>query len=282
MLLFVGVDKHAREQIENLSPSMSAVSCELDEALFLVNSKRFTGMLIDIRGEGTAELQLLRSIKCSLSIVAVISRDLKSLSPTLVNTGVTRVFYRPLQPQAVARELNKLLRLPSIGISLFDDSERRNPLKALRSEFITTTTAKLRELVCWTGKGCPAEEALLWRREAHRVVGNLGVFGFASQVRKAREIELALSGNGTLSEADKATVRLAAMEISNHLKERQECDIVATRQKSPPSELVVCSEDKYLASEIAVRLSRCGLFVSPRVIENLRRQPEKATWTGWY
>ena len=92
MLLFVGVDKHAREQIENLSPSMSAVSCELDEALFLVNSKRFTGMLIDIRGEGTAELQLLRSIKCSLSIVAVISRDLKSLSPTLVNTGVTRVF----------------------------------------------------------------------------------------------------------------------------------------------------------------------------------------------
>jgi diguanylate cyclase (GGDEF)-like protein len=221
-------------------------------------------MLIDISSEGREELEFLGDLPGELPIIAAVPRSLKSLSSRLVKLGVTRVFYKPLQPQSVARELNRLLHLPSIGISLFDDSERRNPLKALRAEFLMATRSRLRDLICWTGKGCPAEEVAQWKREAHRLVGNLGVFGFASQVARAREIDVALSGDNALSEADRATIRLAAMEILNHLDERQECDILPLRRKVPSPELVVCSEDNYLASEIAVRLSRCGLFCVTR------------------
>ena len=258
MLLLVGIGETVRKKIESHSSFLAAVHCSLDEASVLLTSQRFTCLLIGLRGEGRREIEFLRNLKQKLTVLVALPRRLGHLAPELVGLGVGRIFYPPLQPQSVARELNKLMRLPSIGISLFDDSERRNPVKALRTDFLLATKGRLQELVDWTKADWKPEAAETWRREVHKLVGNLGVFGFASQVSRAREIEVALGGQEALSIPERLTVSLIASEILVHLETEQECDVVPIVTKQLPPSVMVYSDDKYHASEIAVGLSRRG------------------------
>src|SRR5215218_6151488 len=99
------------------------------------------------------------------------------------------------------------------------------------------------------GNGLEAEERRNAEREAHKLAGSVGTFGFARGSELAREIELLLGGSAPLAQAD--ALRLSELTVALR-QELERPSPQAAEAGDTRSFLLVIDEDRELTERIAM------------------------------
>ena len=195
--------------------------------------------------------------------------------------GITRTFTYPLDRQALVREAAALLGLsgpapPVDGESSEVAGAGQNDAlaEAVRQAWerfrgpVTARVDAIEQAAIAVLEGRLTDEARRHaEREAHKLTGSVGTFGFAQGSRLAREVETLLQGTAPLGQAEALRLTDAAVALRRELARPPHP--TTPRPRSPASEahsaprslplLLVVDDDVELAERIAMEASGRGM-----------------------
>ncbi|HEU4558851.1 MAG TPA: response regulator [Longimicrobium sp.] len=194
--------------------------------------------------------------------------------------GVTRTFVHPLDRQALIREASAVLGLD--GAPRFDESPsdvtdgsgRRDALAdAVRQAWerfrgpVTARVDAIESAAVAVLEGTLNEEARRHaEREAHKLAGSVGTFGFAQGSRLAREVESLLQGSAPLGQTEALRLTDLAVALRRELARPPSPTTSPARAQAqqPVVEralplLLVVDDDAELAERIVMEASGRGM-----------------------
>jgi diguanylate cyclase (GGDEF)-like protein len=236
-------------------------------------------LLLSAEGRPPTFLCLERGARASLT-----RADLDAL-------GVARIFFHPLDRQALVREAGAVLGAaaasdepPADGA----DAKRgalgdavRQAWERFRGAVMERVDTVESAAVAVLEGGLDAERRRHAEREAHKLAGSVGTFGFAQGSRLAREIELLLQGSSPLGQAEalKLTDLVVALRRELGRPPTPLSDPAASRERVAAAPepataarlplLLVVDDDAELAERIAMEAAGRGFRarVAPGVAE---------------
>lgn len=172
-------------------------------------------LILDHAVSGPPAPEVLRQVRTALRrqklpVVYSLSEGLESDLPQrlVAELGVSQVLFHPLDPEELARQVSATLGLPFHPAATDPCAEPQQIMKGVAGvwdRFAATTIERLQVLeqagVSLLEGGLTPDLRQRAEREAHKLAGSLGTFGFAAGSRFAREIEHMLQAGALLSEA---------------------------------------------------------------------------------
>jgi diguanylate cyclase (GGDEF)-like protein len=194
--------------------------------------------------------------------------------------GVSRVFAHPLDRQALVREASAALGLAGDGPAEGRANELAGAVRQAWERFRGTILARVDEVegaavALLEGKLDPDRRRLA-EREAHKLAGSVGTFGFAQGSRLAREAETLLEGAAPLGMAEALKLSDLAVALRRELAgdpvlpaapARPAADRAAAEpDEAPPPAvpqhqplLLVVDDDAELAERVAMEAAGRGM-----------------------
>jgi diguanylate cyclase (GGDEF)-like protein len=198
--------------------------------------------------------------------------------------GVSRTFFHPLDRQTLVREVAAVLDAPAAprpgspapgdGHAVADGGATADALAdAVRKaweRFRGPVTARVDAIeqaaVAVLEGGLGEEERRHAEREAHKLAGSVGTFGFAQGSRIAREVEGLLGGSAPLGQAEALRLTDLAVALRRELA-RPPSPTTAPRARSAseaaapglPPLLLVVDDDTELADRVAMEAQGRGM-----------------------
>jgi diguanylate cyclase (GGDEF)-like protein len=203
--------------------------------------------------------------------------------------GVARVFFHPLDRQTLVREAGAVLGAPTGEEPLGDGDARRADLAdavrqawdRFRGAVMERVDAVESAAVAVLEGGLDDERRRHAEREAHKLAGSVGTFGFAQGSRLAREIETLLQGSAPLGPGEALKLTDLVVALRRELA-RQPAISSSTahtsRERAPAGEapgvsrlplLLIVDDDHDLADRVAMEAAGRGMRtrVAPGVAE---------------
>ncbi len=206
----------------------------------------------------------------------------------LVEGGVNRIFFLPLNIDEVIREAARLLGVEIV--ELVDPARAETNATALAKvweRFRDTTLARVGTLemaVLDLLEGNLAEDArAAAEREAHKLAGSAGTFGFPRSSRIAKELEQRFSNSG-LKPSDSVELSERVLALRKDLEGVPETMQAATAAPAPNVErrLLLLSDDSWFASSLRIEAETRGfsMAIAPDIaaarVETRRERPTLA------
>ncbi|MBA3655885.1 MAG: response regulator [Gemmatimonadaceae bacterium] len=193
--------RHFKERITGATVEASASVGDLEQSIrsqrpaLIILSDGFDGkrahetfgMIRDLRLKESTRIWCCTSSTNSAEIIS-----------GMVGSGVDRIFFLPTDPEELVRETSTLLGLEiARGEPRMDNGKSSTALAAVWARFRDSTLARIdileaAALSILENKLSPDERASA-EREAHKLAGSAGTFGFPRSSRIARELEQRLS-----------------------------------------------------------------------------------------
>ena len=191
----------------------------------------------------------------------------------LERLGVSRVFYHPLDREELAREAASALgtrteaprathERGSVADAISQAWERFRGAVVARVDVVEAAAVAVLEGTL------DAETRRAAEREAHKLAGSVGTFGFAHGSRLARELELLLGGSTPLGQAEALKLTDLAVALRRELAKPPALSAAAGAAPAAPAVvaggaeaplLLVVDDDQELAQRIAMEASGRGL-----------------------
>jgi DNA-binding response OmpR family regulator len=175
--------------------------------------------------------------------------------------GVHRLLYHPLDAREVAREVTSLLDLPAsepapapapattreqVGSALAAIWERFRGTTLARVEVVEAAAVAVLEGAL-TPEGRREAE-----REAHKLAGGVGTFGFAEASRAARAVELIMEGTRPLEPADALRLSELVITLRRELERPPAPPAAAAPGAEGRASLLVVTDDAELGERVAM------------------------------
>lgn len=266
-LLLAGHDEEFQRLLEVTLPGLVVEPVkELSQATQQIVQGRYALVLFDLESAPENLSEFLQSRRDDLIWVATVNPDEQQRAADLVAMGVERIFYHPVAPAHLARQLSWLLRLETSALALREGSGSGyvDKQSSLFTTFKGTTHERVAKIFQRASVESSLEERLELTREAHRMVGTLGSFGFPLGSEMARQLEDILA-SGPLSQA--AVVRVTAL-CQDLLDLIEGSDDVASPSLLPHSPnlpvVSLVTSDELLREQLNDAAGRYGLRVVSR------------------
>lgn len=202
-LLLAGHDEEFRRLLEVTLPGpLVEMVGDLNEAAERISQGRYSLVLFDLDAAPANLEQLINPQREDVVWAATVRPELSTQASDLVAKGVERIFYHPVAPAHLARQLSWLLRLETPALALQEPAKtsRIGRQSELYQTFLATTRERIAKIFQKASTDSSSEERLELTREAHRMVGTLGSFGFPLGSEMARQLEELLAA-GPLSQS---------------------------------------------------------------------------------
>jgi diguanylate cyclase (GGDEF)-like protein len=266
-LLLAGHDEEFRRLLEVTLPGpLVELVPRLDQAHPAIQEGRYALVLFDLEAAPAELAPLIKTAPEGLVWAATLRAEEASRAAELVELGVERVFYHPVAPAHLARQLSWLLRLETPALALPESPKAA--LMGRQSElfqtFMATTRERIAKIFQRASTDSDAAERVELAREAHRMVGTLGSFGFPLGSEMARKLEELLSA-GPLSQSSVIKVTSLCQDLVDLIEGSVEGTTGPVLPTGPNLPLVsVVTADEELRAALAVSAPRYGLrLVTP-------------------
>ncbi|HYH83808.1 MAG TPA: response regulator [Longimicrobium sp.] len=202
--------------------------------------------------------------------------------------GVTRTFFHPLDRQALVREAAAVLGTPSASRPAAEPGAHpaaegkadalADAVRQAWERFRGPVTARVDAIeaaaIALLEGGLDEETRRHAEREAHKLAGSVGTFGFAQGSRLAREVETLLQGSAPLGQAEALRLSDAAVALRRELARPPSPSTAPPPRARPAAErpegepaapprplplLLVVDADAELAERIAMEASGRGM-----------------------
>ncbi|HEV2177782.1 MAG TPA: response regulator [Terriglobia bacterium] len=200
----------------------------------------------------TAELASLRVFYC-------LSQGPELLRKLVQDLGVDEILFQPVDPEELARQASGVLGLSVLPLSTTESEEEFH--SAVADIWERSRAAKIESLEILDDAGAALLEGTLTgaarqaaEREAHKLAGSLGTFGFAAASRFAREMETTLRSGTRVSESQALRFSELAVALRLELERTPNPNPVPTAQEQPDSRqaaLLIVAADQDLATKLA-------------------------------
>lgn len=165
----------------------------------------------------------------------------------------TRLFRHPAEPAQVVRQLHRLLQLQAPRMRLFNPAQpsKEQRQSEIHETFLRVNRARVADLLLYLERGSVEEHRADFLREAHRLAGTLGTFGYTQGTEPAQRMESLLKKNLPLTAGDLAALKKETLFLQALLKADSATSIVPQEQSLP---LVACfTPDDTLRLEMVAR-----------------------------
>lgn len=229
-----------------------------EEALQVLEGEESFDLLVvdESLSDAEAFLQKIKALKIPTIYCADGEKSTGFLRSLVVDLGVSVVLVKPVDPDEMVRKAGELLSAERTVEEKGDavQAQMRARLSALWEKFGPTNRERLQWLKSEIadlveGEDKDESQRREMEREAHKMVGALGTFGFPQATVLAREIELYVSPNTSMAHLDGTKLMEWAQAIERELN--------AGPQGPPPSTpaedetgILVVSENKELIEHI--------------------------------
>ncbi|MFL5385731.1 MAG: response regulator [Longimicrobiaceae bacterium] len=188
--------------------------------------------------------------------------------------GVARVFFHPLDLQELVRQAAALLRREENGAGAGAedlDGAVRQAWERFRGTILQRVDAVEEAAVALLDGGLDEERRRHAEREAHKLAGSVGTFGFAQASRLAREVEIVLQGSQPLGQAQALRLtdlvvalrreldRPAAPEPASSTRDPAPAADDGTPGRPPPPLLLLVDVDADLAERLVMEAAGRGM-----------------------
>lgn len=243
--LLVGFDRQLHNRLTQLCPETWLDRAEtVEEALGFLREIVYEQLILDSHAPKSLEfLRHLNGITKLDEMKRAVCLDRKYNNPEVIHAvlklKVSRVFYHPIEPKEIARELATTNRLtaPSIPLVPMESKKSRTIGPLVRTFKEVTRSRLLRMLIdAPTASDDPTARREL-QREAHKLKGSMGSFGFPRGSELAAKLESHLrSGN-----CEPNLITQSCREILTLLD--QECEALVTQNSGEPVVLIYTSDE---------------------------------------
>lgn len=253
-LLLVGHDEDFRRLLEVTLPGPQVdLHPTLESAAHGLDQERYALVLIDLEAAPSDLGAWLDKRRENVIWAATVRPEERTRAEELVALGVERIFYHPVAPSHLARQLSWLLRLE--GPSEPPVTPAPSMLSRhseLFETFMSATKERIAKIFGSVSSSSDLAERTELAREAHRMVGTLGSFGFPLGSELARQLEELLEA-GPLGDAAVARALGLCQDLldvlegsSNNLSE-----LLAPQSSALPLVAVVSPEEGFRSSMVA-------------------------------
>jgi diguanylate cyclase (GGDEF)-like protein len=173
--------------------------------------------------------------------------------------GVHRLLYHPLDAREVAREVTSLLDMPAREPAPAPAATREQlgtALAEIWERFRGTTLARVDALesaaVAVLEGALTPEERRGAEREAHKLAGGVGTFGFAEASRAARAVELMMEGTRPLEPADALRLSELVLTLRRELERPPATPAAPAPDAAGRASLLVVTDDAELGERVAM------------------------------
>lgn len=229
-----------------------------EEALEILQGEDDFDLLVVDENLASAEifLQKIKAMKIPTIYCAAGEQSSGFLRSLVVDMGVSVVLAKPVDPDEMVRKAGELLSAERT-VEENEDSvqgQMRARLAALWEKFGPTNMERLQWLKSQINDLLEEEEKdeaerREMEREAHKMVGALGTFGFPNATILAREIELHVSPNKSMAPLDGTRLMQWAQAIEKQLNDGpQGANAKAADREG--TNLLVVSENKELIDQL--------------------------------
>ena len=195
--LMVGFDRHLSNRLTQLCPDTWIDRVEsVEEALRFLSDISYDQLVLDSHVAKSLEfLKHLNGIVKFNGMKRAVCLDREYNNPQVIHAilalKVSRVFYHPVEPKEIARELATSPRLSAGSISLLPaDAKKNRNLGPLVQTFKEVTRSRLlRMLIDAPNASTDSSARRDLEREAHKLKGSLGSFGFPRGSEIAAKLE---------------------------------------------------------------------------------------------
>lgn len=219
-----------------------------EEALDILQAdEEFSLLVLDESLTGAEEfLQKIKAMRIPTIYCASGEKSTGFLRSLVVDLGVSVVLSKPVDPDELVRKAGELLSAERV-VEVQEDNvqnQMRARLAALWEKFGPTNKERLQWLKSqindlMEGEDKDETQRREMEREAHKMVGALGTFGFPNASVLAREIELHVSPNKSMAPLDSAKLMNWAQSIEKQLNEGPQGAVAAPPKVDGTSILVV-------------------------------------------
>jgi diguanylate cyclase (GGDEF)-like protein len=239
---------------------------DLNQAALAISEGRYALVLFDLETAPANLSELIGSQRDGVVWAATVRAEDSARASDLVALGVERIFYHPVAPAHLARQLSWLLRLETPALAL-QEPPKHSALSRhseLYETFISSTRERIAKIFQRANTDSGAEERMELTREAHRMVGTLGSFGFPLGSEMARQLEEIL-GAGPLSQSNVIKVTSLCQDLLDLVEGSDESSSGPLVPPGPNLPLVsLVTNDPELRSMLTGSSGKFGLrMVSP-------------------
>lgn len=202
----------------------------------------------------------------------------------LAEAGFQRIFFLPVNADEIARELGRALGIPCSEPEIAEAPSGASALAVVWAKFRDATLARVDILesaaLHLLGGNLPADNRREAEREAHKLAGSAGTFGFPQGSRIARELERQF-GSSTLKAEDAVELSESIIQLRSILEGAPEShtgDITPTRLKQV---LLLVSDDRNFSDRVAMEAQGRGYdIITAPSAEAARREAVAAGLTA--
>lgn len=261
-LLLVGHDEEFRRLLEVTLPGPHVeLFSTLDGAAEGLLAGRYALVLIDFDAAPTDLEGWLKRSGQDVIWTATVKSGEEARAEELVRLGVERIFYHPVAPAHLARQLSWLLRLEVPSASPAPQASVVSRHSELFATFMEATQQRIVAIFQRASTSSDLEERTELAREAHRMVGTLGSFGFPLGSELARQLEELLEA-GPLSQPTVIRVTSLCQDLLDLIDgaDNSLSDLLVPQSSALPLVAVV-SNDEALKASMCEGAARYGLRV---------------------
>lgn len=272
-VLLVGQEEGFRRLLEVTLPGFVVEQADqLSHAMEALQEGKFALVLIELDSAPAGLASVIESLSHPAIWAVTLREEQAGRAPELIAAGVERLFYHPVAAPHLARQLTWLLGLegaraqaPSPPALPEPSAPPAGAPSTLISRFLETSRERVGRILARASLESDLEERTELAREAHRLVGSLGSFGFPLGSTKARQLEGLLQA-GPLESATLSQVTSLCQDLFELLDELPDPTLVAAGTVPGTHQPVVglITHDDALRREMSEGSSRFGLrVVSP-------------------
>ena len=246
--LLVGFDRPLHNRLTQLCPGTWLDRVEsVEEALSFLKEVSYDRLILDSHVPNS--LHFLRHLNSSpefTKLKRAVCLDREYNQPQVIHAvlalKVSRVFYHPVEPKEIARELASSARQRAPSISLVpNDTKQSRTIGPLVKTFKEVSRSRLmRMMVDAPHATCDSSIRRELEREAHKLKGSLGSFGFPRGSELAKKLESLLR----TEQPEHGMVTQYCRQILAVLE--QESEALVTQNADVPVVLVFSSDEGLL------------------------------------
>lgn len=224
------------------------------EALAILETEKMDMIVVDESiDNATAFLELVKGMEIPTIFCAESQKSTAYLRSLVVGLGVSVVLIKPIDPDELVRRAGELL------LAVRTKEHEADPLIAEMSQRLTLMWERFapanRDRVSWLKTkildlvdGGTLDESVRreMEREAHKLVGALGTFGFPGASVIAREVELHVSPTKGKPMLDPSQLLEWVQDIARDISKDPEAPKVTATEATPGAQALVISEDQEL------------------------------------
>lgn len=272
-LLLAGHDEEFRRLLEVTLPGPQVdLVGDLNSVSDQIAHGRYSLVLFDLETAPANLVELINPERDDVVWVATVRPDQSAQVSELVGKGVERIFYHPVAPAHLARQLSWLLRLETPALALQEKAAPRRIGRhsELYQTFMTTTRERIAKIFQTASVDSSAEQRLELTREAHKMVGTLGSFGFPLGSEMARQLEGILAAGG-LSQAAVIKVTSLCQDLLDLIEGSDERSAGPLLPQGPNLPLVsLVTEDDVLRDALTSSATKHGIRIVTPPAEGFR------------